>query len=113
MLTTPQATLNPNLLDTGTPPIPEAQSWARAYPGGNGPLIDLSQAVPGSPPPQELLQRLGEAASATDSARYGTITGDLALREAYAKEIGSIYGALFRPVRSRSPRAATRPMSSR
>ncbi|SFJ80100.1 Aspartate/methionine/tyrosine aminotransferase [Bosea sp. OK403] len=97
MLKTPQATLNPDLLDTGTPPIPEAQGWARAYDGHNGPLIDLSQAVPGSPPPQELLQRLGEAAGATDSARYGAITGDLALREAYAKEIGSIYGARFSP----------------
>ncbi|WNJ92887.1 aminotransferase [Bosea sp. 685] len=97
MLKTPQATLNPDLLDTGTPPIPEAQGWARAYDGRNGPLIDLSQAVPGSPPPQELLQRLGEAAGATDSARYGAITGDLALREAYAKEMGSIYGARFSP----------------
>ncbi|AOO82791.1 aminotransferase [Bosea vaviloviae] len=97
MLKTPQATLNPDLLGTGTPPIPEAQGWARAYDGRNGPLIDLSQAVPGSPPPQELLQRLGEAAAATDSARYGAITGDLALREAYAKEIGSIYGARFSP----------------
>ncbi|CAN7203501.1 aminotransferase [Bosea sp. LjRoot9] len=97
MLKTPQATLNPDLLDTGTPPIPEAQGWARAYDGRNGPLIDLSQAVPGSPPPQELLQRLGEAASATDSARYGAITGDLALREAYVKEMGSIYGARFSP----------------
>lgn len=97
MLKTPQATLNPDLLDTGTPPIPEAQGWARAYDGRNGPLIDLSQAVPGSPPPQELLQRLGEAAGATDSARYGAITGDLALREAYAKEMGSIYGAPFSP----------------
>jgi aspartate/methionine/tyrosine aminotransferase len=97
MLKTPQATLNPDLLDTGTPPIPEAQGWARAYDGHNGPLIDLSQAVPGSPPPQELLQRLGEAAGATDSARYGAITGDLALREAYAKEMGSIYGARFSP----------------
>ncbi|MDR6870624.1 aspartate/methionine/tyrosine aminotransferase [Bosea sp. BE125] len=97
MLKTPQATLNPDLLDTGTPPIPEAQGWARAYDGRNGPLIDLSQAVPGSPPPQELLQRLGEAAGATDSARYGVITGDLALREAYVKEIGGIYGARFSP----------------
>ncbi|POR54272.1 aminotransferase [Bosea psychrotolerans] len=97
MLKTPQATLNPDLLDTGTPPIPEAQGWARSYDGRNGPLIDLSQAVPGSPPPQELLQRLGEAAGASDSARYGAITGDLALREAYAKEIGNIYGARFSP----------------
>ena len=54
----PRAALNPDLLDTGTPPIPQAQGWARAYDGKAGPLIDLSQAVPGSPPPEALLQRL-------------------------------------------------------
>jgi len=95
MLQTPRAALNPDLLDTGTPPIPQAQGWARAYDGGRGPLIDLSQAVPGSPPPPELLQRLGEAGSAADNTRYGAITGDIALREAYAAEIGRVYGAPF------------------
>jgi aspartate/methionine/tyrosine aminotransferase len=97
MLTTPHAALNPDLLDTGTPPIPQAQGWARAYEGSRGPLIDLSQAVPGSPPPLELLQRLGEAAAAADNTRYGGITGDIGLREAYAAEIGRFYGATFSP----------------
>jgi aspartate/methionine/tyrosine aminotransferase len=97
MLTTPHAALNPDLLDTGTPPIPQAQGWARAYDGSRGPLIDLSQAVPGSPPPLELLQRLGEAATAADNTRYGGITGDISLREAYAGEIGRYYGATFSP----------------
>jgi aspartate/methionine/tyrosine aminotransferase len=91
------ATLNPDLLDTGTPPIPQAQGWARAYDGRSGPLIDLSQAVPGSPPPDALLARLGVAAALPDGARYGAITGDIALREAYAAEIGKVYGAAFRP----------------
>ena len=95
MLQTPHAALNPDLLDTGTPPIPQAQAWARAYDGSRGPLIDLSQAVPGSPPPPELLQRLGEAASVADNTRYGAITGDMTLREAYAAEIGRVYGAPF------------------
>ena len=89
--------LNPDLIDTGTPPIPEAQGWARAYDGRGGELIDLSQAVPGTPPPQALLERLGEAARQPDAARYGIITGDLALREAYAAEAGAQYGAAFRP----------------
>ena len=91
------AALNPDLLDTGTPPIPQAQGWARAYDGRSGPLIDLSQAVPGSPPPAQLLQKLGEAAALGDSARYGAITGDADLREAYAAEIGAVYGAAFSP----------------
>lgn len=89
--------LNPDLIDTGTPPIPEAQGWARAYDGRNGPLIDLSQAVPGSPPPDAMLRKLAEAAAKPEMTRYGAIVGDLALREAYAAEIGAIYGEQFTP----------------
>jgi aspartate/methionine/tyrosine aminotransferase len=91
----PAPALNPDLLDTGTPPIPQAQGWAKAYDGSLGPLIDLSQAVPGTPPPDDLLHRLAEAAADPASTRYGAITGDLALREAYASEIGRIYGTSF------------------
>jgi len=97
MLQTSAPALNPDLLDTATPPIPEAQGWARAYDGRSGPLVDLSQAVPGSPPPAALLERLADAARSPDATRYGPITGDMALREAYAAEISRIYGAGFRP----------------
>ena len=97
MLQTAPAFLNPNLLDTGTPPIPQAQGWARAYDGRSGPLVDLSQAVPGSPPPLELLERLSQAAASPDNTRYGPITGDMALREAYAADISQVYGMRFRP----------------
>lgn len=97
MLQTMPATFNPDLLDTGTPPIPQAQGWAQAYDGRHGPLINLSQAVPGSPPPAELLERLAEAAALPECTRYGGITGDLALREAYAGEISRFYGAAFSP----------------
>lgn len=91
------APLNPDLIDTGTPPIPEAQGWARAYDGRFGPLVDLSQAVPGSPPPQVLLDKLAEAAADASATRYGSITGDASLRAAYAAEISRIYGAAFAP----------------
>ena len=97
MLAPSHAALNPDLLDTGTPPIPQAQAWARAYDGRSGPLVDLSQAVPGSPPPAALLERLAEAAGSPEATRYGSITGDMALREAYAAEIARVYGAPFRP----------------
>lgn len=97
MIETTRPTLNPDLLDTGTPPIPQAQGWARAYDGRCGPLVDLSQAVPGSPPPAGLLERLAQAAGSPDSTRYGAITGDPALREAYTAEIARIYGAPFKP----------------
>lgn len=91
------APLNPDLIDTATPPIPEAQGWAKAYDGSSGPLIDLSQAVPGSPPPGELLARLAEAAARPEQARYGAIVGDLALRDAYAAETSAFYGAPISP----------------
>ncbi len=85
--------LNPNVVDTGTPPIPAARAWMARYDGTRGPAIDLSQAAPGSPPPAELLARLATAAGRPDTARYGAILGDAVLREAYASEVASIYGA--------------------
>jgi aspartate/methionine/tyrosine aminotransferase len=88
--------LNPLLVDTGTPPIPEAQAWLRDYGGGRGPAIDLSQAVPGYPAHPEMLARLGEAASTSAAAAYGPILGDEALREAYAAHAGALYGAGIR-----------------
>lgn len=97
MPTIAHAPLNPDLIDTGTPPIPEAQGWARSYDGRFGPLIDLSQAVPGAPPPQALLDKLAVAAGDPATTRYGGITGDATLREAYAAEISRIYGAAFTP----------------
>jgi len=86
------APLNPHLVDTATPPIPEAKAWARGYDGGHGPLIDLSQAVPGSPPPAALLDRLAQAAATAESTRYGPIAGDDQLRQAYAAESSAFYG---------------------
>ena len=88
-----RASLNPLITDLSLPPIPEAQSWTRAYDGAFGPLINLSQAVPGTPPHADLLERLARAAGSADAARYGMIEGDLALREAYAAETAALYGA--------------------
>jgi aspartate/methionine/tyrosine aminotransferase len=85
--------LNPNLLDTGTPPIPEAYSWTSRYDASAGPLINMAQAAPGSPPPAEMLERLGQGAADPASARYGAISGDGPLRAAYAAEQSAIYGA--------------------
>jgi aspartate/methionine/tyrosine aminotransferase len=84
--------INPNLLDTATPPIPEAQGWAKAYSGVAGPLIDLSQAVPGYPPHDELLARLARNAGAAATANYGPIEGDTVLRQAYAAHVSRLYG---------------------
>ena len=89
--------LNPLLVGTDVPPIPAAEDWASRYDGRHGPLINLAQAVPGTPPPPALLERLAEAAGDPASAAYGPIFGDLVLREALAAEIVSVYGGDVRP----------------
>lgn len=63
------------------------------YGGAFGPPVDLSQAAPGSAPPDALLQRLADAAGHADTARYGPILGDGALREAYAADLCRVYGS--------------------
>ncbi|QCI68862.1 aminotransferase [Phreatobacter stygius] len=84
--------LNPDVVDTGTPPIPAARAWMTRYDGAHGAPIDLSQAAPGSAPPQPLLDRLAAAAGRPDTARYGPILGDDALRSRYAAEVSTLYG---------------------
>ncbi|MGL4634727.1 MAG: aminotransferase [Beijerinckiaceae bacterium] len=86
------ANINPQLQDTGTPPIPEAKAWLSAYKGQVGPIIDLSQAAPGGAPPQLLMQALQKAAADPATARYGPIRGEDSLREAYASEMSRVYG---------------------
>jgi aspartate/methionine/tyrosine aminotransferase len=89
--------LNPLLVATASPPIPEAKSWVAKYDGAAGPLIDLSQAVPGYPPHPELLMRMGEAAASTQAASYGDIVGDDALRSTFAKHASALYCAKIAP----------------
>lgn len=84
--------INPAVAALDAPPIPTAQGWKAAYDGRLGPMIDLSQAVPGTPPPEEFLARLAQAAGSADAARYGPILGDAALREAHAVETARLYG---------------------
>ncbi len=86
------APLNPLLLDTGTPPIPQAYAWVARYNGNAGPLMNMAQAAPGSAPPPELLERLAAGAADPAGARYGAIAGDESLRKAFAAEQSAIYG---------------------
>lgn len=85
--------LSPRIRATDTPPIPAARAWAARYAGRFGPALDLTQAVPGYPPPPELLARLAEAAGNAACAGYGPITGDAALRETLADDMSTFYGA--------------------
>ncbi len=88
---------NPLLAATDTPPIPAAQAWKAAYGGRLGPMIDLAQAVPGSPPPQALLDRLAATAGTAEATTYGPIVGDPGLRAALAGDINALYGAAITP----------------
>ncbi|HZH11037.1 MAG TPA: aminotransferase [Microvirga sp.] len=83
--------INPLVADVGSPPIPEAQSWTRRYDGAYGPLINLSQAVPGNPPHASFLERLASVAGEAATSQYGPINGDASLRQAYAEEMSRLY----------------------
>jgi aspartate/methionine/tyrosine aminotransferase len=84
--------LNPLLVDTATPPVPEAKAWGSAYDGSAGPQIDMAQAVPGYPPHAEMLERLGRAAASREAASYNDILGDAKLRQTYAAHVAKLYG---------------------
>jgi len=83
--------LNPVIDALSMPAIPLVQTWANAYDGRHGPLLDLSQAVPGYPPPPEMLRWLGEIASDPNTTGYGNIEGEEVLREAYAAHVSALY----------------------
>jgi aspartate/methionine/tyrosine aminotransferase len=83
---------NPLVASLSTPPIPLIQGWAQAYDARHGPLIDLSQAVPGYPPHPRMLAALAEAAGSPASAGYGPIEGEAALRSVYASDLNALYG---------------------
>ena len=85
--------LSARIRATFAAPIPTAKAWALRYDGRAGPTIDLTQAVPGYPMHPDLAARLAEGAASAVQARYGTIDGDEALREALAADMRRIYGA--------------------
>jgi aspartate/methionine/tyrosine aminotransferase len=91
--------LSPRIRATEAPPIPAARAWATRYDGRAGPALDLTQAVPGYPPPPALLARLAEAAGSPACAGYGPIAGDASLRAALAEDISAFYGATVAPAR--------------
>ena len=84
---------NPLVEKLSPPPIPSVLAWSKAYDGAKGPLIDLSQAVPGYPAHPDMLKWLGEAAASAAYTGYGAIEGEAELRQAYAEHVASLYGA--------------------
>ncbi len=84
---------NPLIARLSPPPVPSVLAWAKAYDGARGPLIDLSQAVPGYPPHPDMLKWLGEAAASPAFTGYGAIEGEQVLRAAYTTHVSSLYNA--------------------
>ncbi|EUB97834.1 Aspartate transaminase [Rhizobium sp. CF080] len=83
---------NPLIEKLSPPPVPSVAAWGRAYDGSRGPLIDLSQAVPGYPAHPEMLRLLGETGSSKAFTGYGPIEGEAELRTAYAAHVSEVYG---------------------
>jgi aspartate/methionine/tyrosine aminotransferase len=89
--------INPFVADVGSPPIPEAQAWIGRYDRAHGPLINLSQAVPGNAPHGQLLERMAAVAGSPAGSQYGAINGDAPLRQAYAAELSRTYEGRIEP----------------
>ncbi|RDB24494.1 Aspartate aminotransferase [Hypsizygus marmoreus] len=86
--------LSRGVLKTISPPIPTAYAWAAKFsPTSSRPLLDMSQGVPGIPPPKFLQTALGEAASSPSSFGYCPADGEPRLRRALADEMKVIYGS--------------------
>ncbi len=88
-----QPAINQNVANLSAPPVAVVQDWISSYDGRHGPLIDLSQAVPGYPPHPDLAAAIGRAAADAGSHNYGFIEGEPALRDAYAAHLSALYAA--------------------
>ena len=85
--------VNALLSGVGAPPIAEAVGWieGRNFPADK-PLIDVSQAVPGYPPPHALTEYLASIVHEPITARYTDIEGIPPLRAALAADLTRVYG---------------------
>ena len=88
---------NPAISKLTAPPVSVVQDWRASYGGAKGPLIDMSQAVPGYAAHPAMISALERAAANPDSAKYGRVEGDWDLRCAYGAHLGAIYGSAVSP----------------
>ena len=73
--------LNKFVLATQKPPVMEVREWLKLNRTSKNPLLNLSQAAPMSPPPENLLKYLSEQSLLTENHLYGDVLGDIPLRE--------------------------------
>jgi aspartate/methionine/tyrosine aminotransferase len=73
--------------------IPKAYEWAERYDATpSKPLIDMSQGVPGIPPPEELRKAISEASFSPKNFSYCRWDGERSLRLALSEEMRTVYG---------------------
>ena len=85
---------NPLLEDVPESPISEAYSWVgQRVLGDESQLVDVSQAVPGYPPPPELRQHIAELTADPMTYRYTDQMGLPELREATARDMSRSYAS--------------------
>ena len=84
---------NPAVAALTAPPVSIVQDWRDSYDGSLGPMIDMSQAVPGYDAHPDMIGALAASARDPDAAKYGRVEGDQGLRAAYAAHLGDIYDA--------------------
>lgn len=91
--------LNPALLGTDAPPIPEARRWLDGVTfSPERPLLNVSQAAPVDPPPEPLRRAIADAAVNDPEAHlYGPVLGLPALRNELAEEWSRTYGGMILP----------------
>jgi aspartate/methionine/tyrosine aminotransferase len=89
---------NPLLAAVAPSPIAETRGWVlgRRFPADK-PLIDLAQAVPGHPPPEELREHLAGVLRDPTKHGYTAILGLPELRETYAAHQSAFYGTTITP----------------
>ena len=91
--------LNPVMLATDAPPIPEAKRWLDGvtFPPER-PLLNVSQAAPVDPPPETLRRAIAEAAlNDPESHLYGPVLGMDDLRAEVAAYWSAHYGGHVAP----------------
>ena len=111
----PELLINPRMAATISPPIMEVHGWlSEAKPRAGLPLIDVSQAAPGAPPPRALRQAIAEAALNDPAAHgYGPDLGFPPLRAALAENRAAKYGGAISPAAQACSRAAIAAVSPR
>lgn len=74
--------------------IPRAYEWAERYNATpSKPLIDMSQGVPGIPPPENLRNAIGQASASPENFSYCRWDGEPSLRLALSEEVKAVYGS--------------------